>query len=261
MEVLALAKLEIGGTWLCDCCLGHADDVPDAALPHKTRCSLGGAVCCTEKNGKTGKLSMRSERPEKGKKKFPMVEGDLLEFVDGVQLRVSPHIGDVALCICCNQAGHLFRADVSCHKSVWRDWVIVDWHREGQLPNRIYGFVDLRALPAHLTRSNRINCGYLNNIKPGICAIVEATVMFSEGLAGSELFDVLTTEASEFDDGAVSKLNFVWLMWRHLKSHVWLFPTLVGQTTVVSGLNPRPDGRKCLSNGCVLLTVMTKRKV
>jgi len=44
MEVLALAKLEIGGTWLCDYRLGHADDVADAVLPHKTRCSLGGAV-------------------------------------------------------------------------------------------------------------------------------------------------------------------------------------------------------------------------
>jgi len=90
MEVLALAKLEIGGTWLCDYRVGHADDVPDAVLPHKTRCLLGGAVYYTEKNGQTSELSMSSKRPEKGKKKFPMVEGDLLEFVDGLQLRVSP---------------------------------------------------------------------------------------------------------------------------------------------------------------------------
>jgi len=203
MEVLALAKLKIGGTWLCDYCLGHADDIPDAMLPHKTRCSLGGAVHHTEKNGQTGELSMRSERPEKGKKKFPMVEGDLLEFIDGLQLRVSPYMGDVALHSCYNRAGHMFRGDVSYRMSVWRDWVIVDWHRDGKLPNQIYGFVDLRALSAHLTRSNRIDYGGLNNIKPGICAIVEATVMLNEGVAGSELFDVLTTEVSEFDDGAV----------------------------------------------------------
>jgi len=56
MEVLALAKLEIGGTWLCDYRLGHADDLSDAALPHKTCCSLGGAVHHTEKNGQTGQL-------------------------------------------------------------------------------------------------------------------------------------------------------------------------------------------------------------
>jgi len=113
------------------------------------------------------------------------------------------------LCLCShNRAGHLFRGGVSYRTSVWRDWVIVDWHRDGKLPNRIYGFVDLRALPAHLTRSNHVNCGGLNNIKPGIYAIVEATVMLSEGIAGSELFDVLTAEVSEFDDGAVSKLMF-----------------------------------------------------
>jgi len=128
MEVLALTKLEIGGTWLCDHRLGHADDLSDAVLPHKMRCSLGGAVCHTEKNGQTGQLSMRSERPEKGKKKFPMVEGDLLEFIDGLQLRVSPHIGDVTLCSCHNRAGHLFCGDVSHRVSVWRDWVIVEWH-------------------------------------------------------------------------------------------------------------------------------------
>ena len=32
--------------------------------------------------------------------------------------------------------------------------------------------------------------------------------MLNEGVAGSELFDVLTTEVSEFDDGAVTKLKF-----------------------------------------------------
>ena len=208
MEVLALAKLEIGGTWLCDYRLGHADDLSDAVLPHKTRCSLGGAVHHTEKNGQTGQLSMRSERPEKGKKKFPMVEADLLEFIDGLQIRVAPHIGDVPLYSCYNRAGHLFRGDVSYRASVWRDWVIVDWHRDGKLPNRIYGFVDLRAVPANLTRSNRINYGGLNNIKPGIYAIVEATVMLNEGVAGSEMFDVLTTEVGAFDDGDVTKLKF-----------------------------------------------------
>jgi len=32
--------------------------------------------------------------------------------------------------------------------------------------------------------------------------------MLSEGVAGSESLDVLTTEASEFNNGAVSKLKF-----------------------------------------------------
>mgnify|MGYP000423041102 CR=1 FL=1 len=46
------------------------------------------------------------------------------------------------------------------------------------------------------------------NIKWGICAIIEATAMLSEGVAGSKLFDVFTPEVSEFNDGVVSKLKF-----------------------------------------------------
>jgi len=117
-------------------------------------------------------------------------------------------MGNVTLYSCYDQAGHLFCGDVSYRKSVWRDWVIVNWQRDGQLSNQIYGFVDLRTPPADLARSNRINYDGLNNIKPRICVIVEATTMLSEGIARSEMFDVLTTEVSQFEDGAVSKLKF-----------------------------------------------------
>ena len=208
MEVLALAQMEIGGKWLCDYRLGHDDDGPDPELPHKTRNLLGGAVYYTEKNGQTGQLLMRSDRVEKGKSKCPMVENDLMEFIDGLQVRVSQHIPSVALYSCYNREGNIFRADLSYRKNVWRDWVVVNWFRDGQLPNRIYGFLDLRSLPADLTRSNRINYGGLTNIKPATCAIVEATVEGCEGVTGSELFDVLTTEVSEFEDGSVTKLKF-----------------------------------------------------
>ena len=86
--------------------------------------------------------------------------------------------------------------------------IVVNWFRDGQLPNRIYEFLDLRLLPADLTRSDRINYGGLTNIKPAIYAIVEATVEGCEGVTGSELFDVLTTEVGEFEDGSVTKLKF-----------------------------------------------------
>ena len=208
MEVLALAQLEIGGKWLCDYRIGHADDVEVAELPHKTRCHLGGAVYYAEKKPQTGQLSMRTDRTDKGKKKYPMVENDLLEFVDGLRVMVSPYIQVVALYSCYTRAGHKFRADLSYRKNVWRDWVIVNWGRDGKLPNRIYGFVDLSALPNNLQRSNGINYGGLSNIKPGIYAIVEATLEGCEGVIGRELFDVLETEVGEFDDGMVSKLKF-----------------------------------------------------
>ena len=208
MEVLALAKLEISGKWLCDYRLGHADDIEVVELPHKTRCHLGGAAYVTEKNGQTGQISMRAHRVENGKKKYPMVEGDLLFFIDGLQVRVSKYIGAILLYSCYTRAGHIFRGDLSYRKHVWRDWVIIDWGKDGQLPNRIYGFVDLRALPDILAGPNRISYGGVLNIKPAIYAIVEATTLGCDGVNGSELFDVLETEVSEFDDGMVTKLKF-----------------------------------------------------
>jgi len=36
MEALALAQMEIGSKWLCDCRLGHTDNGQDLTLPHKT---------------------------------------------------------------------------------------------------------------------------------------------------------------------------------------------------------------------------------
>ena len=47
------------------------------------------------------------------------------------------------------------------------------------------------------------------NIKPATYAMVEATTLGCEGVSGSEFFDVLETEVSEFDNGMVlTKLKF-----------------------------------------------------
>ena len=97
---------------------------------------------------------------------------------------------------------------MSYRKNVWRDWVVINWGKDGKLPNRIYGFVDLRAIPSDLPRSRRGVYGGLMHLQPAIYAIVEATMEGCEGVTGSELFDVLSTEVGSFDDGQVSKLKF-----------------------------------------------------
>ena len=204
-----MAQAEIDGKWLCDYRLGHEDDDDDKAKkPHKLRSSIGGSVYYTEKNGQTGRLSMCAGRTEKGKKKYPMVEDDLLEFIYGLQEKVSSHIGELPLYSCYTREGHIFRGDLSYRKSVWRDWVVINWGTFGKLPNRIYGFLDLTSLPPNLPRSSRIAHGGLANIKPAIYAIVEATVEGCEGVEATELFDVLQTEVGAFEDGMVTKLKF-----------------------------------------------------
>jgi len=208
MEVLTLAQAEIDGTWLCDYRLGHASDLEDTNMAHKTRTFLGGAAYYTYQNGQTGEYLMRTERPEKGKKEFPMVENDLAEFIYGLQVMVKPYIDKVFLYSCYTRNGHIFRGDLSYRKNVWRDWVVINWGRDGKLPNRIYGFLDLTALPDNITGQRRIKYGGLGNVSSGIYAIVEATVEGCDGVAGTELFDVLATEVGQLEDGIVSKLKF-----------------------------------------------------
>lgn len=193
MEVLALTQAEIGGKWLCDYSLSHAPAQPNCAeMPHKTRTPLGGAVCWVTKNAETGNLAMKADRSNANKALFPMVEVDLSEFTFGLQVVVNQHASESPLHSCYTGNGHIFRGDVSYRKSIWRDWVVINWGADGSLPNRIYGFVDLTLLPDHLQGAKWIAYGGLRNVKPGTHAIVEATIEGCEGVEPTELFDALS---------------------------------------------------------------------
>ena len=208
MEILALAQAEIGGKWLCDYRIGGSDENDRSDLHHKTRTLLGGTAYYVRHNGQTGKFSMQAERADKKKVENLLVEDDLCEFVIGLEAMVKQYLGSMPLYSCYTRNGHIFRGDFNYRGNVWRDWVVVNWGRDGKLPNRIYGFVDLRGLPDDLQGPRRIKYGGLVHLKPAIYGIVEATVEGCENLKGSELFDVLSTEVGAFENGVVSKLKF-----------------------------------------------------
>jgi len=98
--------------------------------------------------------------------------------------------------------------------NVWHDWVVVDWTGWGKLPNRIWGFVDLRALPT----TSHINYGGLRNVQPNIYAIVESTSLVEQpnpdkvsafkGPLNTDLFRAITTEVGAMERGFVTKLKF-----------------------------------------------------
>ena len=208
MEILALAQAEIGGKWLCDYRIGGSDENDRSDLHHKTRTLLGGTAYYVRHNGQTGKFSMQAERADKKKVENLLVEDDLCEFVIGLEAMVNQYLGSMPLYSCYTRNGHIFRGDFNYRGNVWRDWVVVNWGRDGKLPNRIYGFVDLRGLPDDLQGPRRIKYGGIGHLKPAIYGIVEATVEGCENLKGSELFDVLSTEVGAFENGVVSKLKF-----------------------------------------------------
>ena len=59
---------------------------------------------------------------------------------------------------------------------VWRDWVEVDWGDGGYLPCKIWGFADLRGLPAN----SGISFASLSNIYPSVYAIVECGLHYAK---------------------------------------------------------------------------------
>jgi len=116
----------------------------------------------------------------------------------------------VALHNTCTHDRIIFRGAFDYRDHIWRDWVVVDWGRHGQLPNKMWGFVDLRGLPADLPRNQQLKFGGVANLSPSIYAIVESTEL-SPSLHGDvncDIFVHLHTEFGAKTDGFVSKLKF-----------------------------------------------------
>ena len=90
--------------------------------------------------------------------------------------------------------------------SVWRDWVLVDWDDDGILPNKIWGFIDLRQLP----ENTNIEYGGLVDLAPAYYAIVKsATYSTNERQVEMlEIFVPIQKEVGRMRHGYVSKLKF-----------------------------------------------------
>ena len=99
----------------------------------------------------------------------------------------------------------IFRGQEYFRGNVWRDWVLIDWGRDGKLPGKLWGFTDLRKLPANC----HLNYGAIR-LQPGIYAVIE-TAFFSvdeERVARSEIFVPIIKEVSLIANGQVQKLKF-----------------------------------------------------
>jgi len=84
--------------------------------------------------------------------------------------------------------------------------VVVDWGRgHGKLPCKIWGFLDMSNLPLHCM----ITAGGLNNLRPGIYAVVEASVLVQNAV-NTELFREIESEVGSFGgrERYVTQLKF-----------------------------------------------------
>ena len=134
------------------------------------------------------------------------METDLVEFVAGLQDCVVAHMHKVPLYTTHTRHGTIFRASPKFQGDVWRDWVMVDWGPSGKSPCKIYGFVDLSALP----ENSRISYGGIQRIHPAIYAIVESAqyVDDEEEETMSEFLTPIETEVGEISNKQVAKQTF-----------------------------------------------------
>ena len=169
MHLLELAKEEIEGRPLWNYANGHIhDDQMSNNLPPKT--TTGGAAFrfYTDQHG----ISV-PQYAHKRKSRIPnyMVEKALTDFMVDLNDAFNVHCGEVLLFSQHTRNGQTFRSSAQYRGKVWRDWVWVDWDDDGILPNKIWGFVDLRQLP----QNAGIDFGGLIDVAPAIYAVVEST--------------------------------------------------------------------------------------
>jgi len=100
------------------------------------------------------------------------VELDLIDFIVDLQDRVNSDIPKLKLLTMHRHNGMIFRVSASFCGSACRDWVVVDPGRGFEkMPRRTWGFVDL----SKLRRNSRINIGVVNNLQPGVYAVLESS--------------------------------------------------------------------------------------
>jgi len=137
------------------------------------------------------------------------VEVAFTEFIEKLTRQVSEYLPSLHVATYYRRDGVTYRGSAHYSGGVWRDWVMVDWGEDdGKLPNKIWGFVDLRKLP----KDNDLNCGGQSPIAPAIYGIVESADIVHEkrGVRRSELFVPLLKRVGKMAQERVVDLEF-WL--------------------------------------------------
>ena len=198
-ELLCVATEEMAGRPLWEYHLGHyhSDPVQKKEAP----AALEGASLRVEKED-DGPWRMGTIKKKKLSHDV-MVEDAIPEFLGGLKTAI-PDVGELHLYTTYKRKGNIFRASPHYRGKVWRDWVIVDWGVGwGKLPNKLWGFLDLRSLPLR----NRYQYGGLNGIPPGIYGIVESVTACNSEL-DTDLLSFVETEVESMTDGFVDGLKF-----------------------------------------------------
>lgn len=137
-----------------------------------------------------------------------IVEQGFVDFVATLQEKTSVlGLNSVLVYSTHHRKGLIFRGTASHSGEVWRDWVLVDWGDDyGELPCKIWGFLDLRELPDN----NDIKIGGLTGVPPAMYAIVESSQWVEDEteVGRSEIFVPIIKDVREIRDKKVTKMRF-----------------------------------------------------
>jgi hypothetical protein len=242
VHLLELAKEEIAGRPPWNYYHGHHHT--DPKTPEFGNPTVGGAAFLAYIDEDTGEhcFKMTTRSKDEGN---VWLESDLVDFLIGLQEEVSDYLKSVPLYTKHERYGTTFRGSPCYAGEVWRDWVLVNWGKDGKLPNKIYGFVDLRGLP----QNARVNFGGMMRISPGLYAIVENAAYIDDEVEEnmSELLTPIEKEVGAKEDGMVSKQTFYLADVEAFLEPLVVIPDQGGEPTVYFMLKSRSEWRKLFS--------------
>ncbi len=104
------------------------------------------------------------------------------------------------------RSGTMFRGNAKYRNEVWRDWVLINWGEDGNLPCKIWGYVDLSLIRGE----SGVSYGGLASVTSGVYAIVEAGrfVNSPAGTPNSNMFTPIRKEVGAMQGNNVTKLKF-----------------------------------------------------
>ena len=170
-----------------------------------------------------------------------LLEKDLVDFIGNLQNSVHDYLSHMTLRSYHKRMGHIFRGQSWYRGAVWRDWALVDWGEEGQLPNKLYGFVDLRQLP------DGTGLQYAEILlQPTIYAVVEIGFFIEdeEKKSLSEIFVPITKQVDEHTGDTVGPMTFYLADVETILKPIAVVPDLGGRTNDYFLVKEREEWRE-----------------
>ena len=169
------------------------------------------------------------------------IEEEFAQFIHGLQEHLAKLIPKIQVLTELRRNNAIFRANPDYRKNVWRDWALINWSEEGNLPCKFWGFVDLLKLP----NNTGINYGSCD-LQPGVYAIVESASynLDDNEVSESDLFVPLLKDSGGFLNGNVTSLKFYLADVEAIVKPIVVIPDIGGAGNVHFLLKDRIDWKK-----------------